>query len=326
MCAPSTCAPGSDAARGAAVNEFDLIRRHFAAPASGAVTLGVGDDAALLQPPEGREIAVSCDTLVSGRHFLPDDDPAGIAWKALNVNLSDLAAMGAEAECFLLALTLPAFDGPWLDTFADGLRRAAGAAGVPLAGGDITRGPLAITITAVGSVEGGGALRRCGARAGDLLCVTGTLGDAAAALAGADEPALRERLHRPTARLAAGRALRGLARAAIDVSDGLLADVGHLCASSSVGAVVRADLLPCSDALAAHPDDDTRLAWQATGGDDYELAVALAPEVVETAVTRCREVATPLTVVGRFTTAKTVRLLRADGTEAFMESGGYRHF
>lgn len=309
------------------MDEFALIRRHFARPASGVVTLGIGDDAALLLPPEDGETVIACDTLVAGRHFGADADPADIGWKALNVNLSDLAAMGAEADAFLLALTLPAADEDWLAGFAGGLREAADAHGVCLAGGDTTRGPLTVTITAIGHLPRNSALRRDGARDGDLLAVTGTLGDAGAALAGHAEAELQRRLHRPRARLEAGRALRGLARAAIDISDGLVADVGHICRASRVGAAIRADRLPASDALAALTvPAERRLAWQCRAGDDYELAVAISPQALASAQAACAAIDVPLTVVGRFLVGERVRVFDSEGKEYQGMANGYRHF
>lgn len=309
------------------MDEFALIRRYFARPASGIVTLGIGDDAALLQPPEDSETVVACDTLVAGRHFATDADPADIGWKALNVNLSDLAAMGAEADAFLLALTLPEAEEDWLAAFAGGLREAADAYGVCLAGGDTTRGPLTITITALGHLPRNSALRRDGARDGDLLAVTGALGDAGAALAGHTVAELQRRLHRPCARLEAGRALRGLARAAIDVSDGLLADVGHICRASRVGAAIRADRLPASDSLAALAvPAEQRLAWQCGAGDDYELAVAISPQALNAAQAACLDIGVPLSVIGRFVVGERVRLFDSEGKEYKGITNGYSHF
>ncbi|MDX1594620.1 MAG: thiamine-phosphate kinase, partial [Gammaproteobacteria bacterium] len=229
------------------VSEFELIARHFAGHDSHpGVLLGVGDDAALLLPPgPGEVLAVTVDALVSGVHFDPDVEPDSLGHKALAVNLSDLAAMGATPAWFTLALTLPGIDEAWVGRFARGLASLAEAHGVALVGGDTTRGPLAVTIQAAGHVPAGEALRRDGARPGDAVCVTGTLGDAALALrdppglAAGERDTLRERLLRPTPRLAAGRALRGLAPAAIDLSDGLAADLGHVLVASGVGATLE---------------------------------------------------------------------------------------
>ncbi len=287
--------------------EFDLIALIAARAASARadVVLGIGDDAALLQPPPGRQWVVATDTLNAGVHFPADAAAGDIGWKSLAVNLSDLAAMGAEPAWCTLSLSLPAQgDGAarsaFVQGFLDGFLALASAHGVALVGGDTTRGPLSVCVTAMGLVEPGQALRRDAALEGDDIWITGTLGDAAAALALAgiapyrDSPVreivegpataaqaserLRERLRRPAPRVAAGRALRGLARAGIDVSDGLLADLGHVCAASGVGACVRAAALPASPALAAACGQDERRVLQLAGGDDYELCFTAAPE------------------------------------------------
>lgn len=309
------------------MTEFELIRDYFGGATGPAVRLGVGDDAALLAVSPDHELVLSCDTMVAGRHFREDAEPGSVGWKALQAAASDLAAMGARPLGCMLALSLPAADADWLEAFARGLGEAVTALGLPLVGGDTTRGPLTVTLTVTGEVPVDGALRRSGARPGDLLAVTGTLGDAAAALAGAEAAALQQRLHRPVARLVEGQALRGLARAAVDLSDGLLADVGHICSASHLGADIRADLLPTSEALQATATPEAqRLAWQATGGDDYELALAIAPDLVQHAVARCADTGTALTVIGRFRRGSGVRLLRTDGTEIDMGRGGYSHF
>lgn len=309
------------------MTEFELIRHYFAGATGPAVRLGVGDDAALLSLQPEHELVISCDTMVSGRHFTPDADPFSIGWKGLHAAASDLAAMGARPLGCLLALTLPEADRDWLEAFARGMAEAAKVLSLPLVGGDTTRGPLTVSVTVNGETPVDGALRRAGARPGDLLAVTGTLGDAAAALAGADDAFLQQRLHRPVARLAEGQALRGLARAAVDLSDGLLADVGHLCAASRVGADIRADLLPASDALMAlETTASERLGWQVAGGEDYELALAISPDVVRHAMASCEQLGTSLTVIGRFRAGEGVRLLQSNGQEITMETAGYRHF
>ena len=233
--------------------EFDLIARIRARVATRAdVVLGIGDDAALLAPPPGRQLVVTADTLNEGVHFPRGTSPADVGWKALAVNLSDLASMGAEPAWCTLSLSLPQSDPAWIEGFLDGFLDLAGQHGIALVGGDTTRGPLSIAVTAMGLVEPGRALRRDGARVGDEVWVTGTLGDAAGGLALLDRepvPALRARLDRPTPRVATGRALAGIATACVDVSDGLLADLGHVCARSHVAARIDVDALPASAAL-----------------------------------------------------------------------------
>lgn len=258
--------------------EFDLIARIRArAPRRADVVLGIGDDAAVLAVPHGRQLVVCTDTLNTGVHFPEDTAAEAIGWKALAVNLSDLAAMGAVPAWCTLSLSLPRDDAGLADALVDGLLALAAEHGVTLVGGDTTRGPLSVCVTALGHVAPGGALRRDAARPGDSIWVSGTLGDAAAALAlrsrGETMPAaLRGRLDRPSPRLALGQALVGLAHACIDVSDGLLADLGHVLDASGVGAEIDVDALPASAALhAAVADVDARRALQSSGGDDYEL-------------------------------------------------------
>jgi len=307
--------------------EFDLIARIRQRVASrGDVVLGIGDDCALLAPPPGQQLAVTMDTLNAGVHFPPETAPADIGWKALAVNLSDLAAMGAEPAWCTLSLTLPQADATFVDGFCDGFLALAAQHGVALVGGDTTRGPLSVSITAHGFVAAGEALRRDGARVGDEVWVSGTLGDAAGALrqwqAGAPmAPALQARLDRPTPRVALGRALRGIASSAIDVSDGLLADLAHVCHASGVGAEIDVDALPASDALRAAFDADVRRTLQATGGDDYELCFT-APVAQRAALEALsRALALPLARVGRIVLGTRV-------ASAGLPPGavGYQHF
>ena len=234
--------------------EFDVIARHFTRPAANAV-LGVGDDCALVQLSRGMELAVSVDTMVSGTHFFPDVDPETLGHKTLAVNLSDMAAMGAMPYWAMLALTLPKVDHDWLAAFAKGFFDLAEEFDVSLIGGDTTRGPLTLTVTIMGEVPAGAALRRSGAKAGNDIWVSGNIGDAALSVAhrhgklALDEADYREavmRLYEPTPRVSLGQALRGLATAAIDVSDGLLADLGHICKLSGLGAAVELAAIPLS--------------------------------------------------------------------------------
>lgn len=318
--------------------EFDLIARIRARAARREdVLLGIGDDAALLRPPADQLLAISCDVLNEGVHFLAADPPFDVGWKALAVNLSDLAAMGATPAWALLGLSLPAADADWLDAFLDGFMALAALHGVALVGGDTTRGPRSIAVTVHGFVPAEAALRRSGARPGDDLWVTGTLGDAAAGLAlalgdaaadvlrSSHREALSARLRRPTPRIAAGLALRAVAHAAIDVSDGLLADLGHLLAASSVGAELWLDALPASPALATI-DAEARWRWQACGGDDYELCFS-APvarrDAVAAALAGC---ATEGRRIGTIVASPGLRALAPDGRQWHPPRAGYQHF
>ena len=323
------------------MDEFALIRRHFAglstAGASG-VRLGIGDDAAILAPPPDHELLMTSDTLVAGRHFPLTTAAFDIGWKALAVNLSDLAAMGAQPLWFLLALTVPSSDDDWLRGFAEGLGVLARDSGIALVGGDTTRGALSITITAVGCAPTGTALRRDGARAGDLVCVSGTLGDAALGLrrlvplaeaacaqTAHDDAELRTRLDRPTPRLAAGLALRGRATAAIDLSDGLAGDLGHVLTASGVGAVIDAGALPMSEAFARQAQAAERLALQAAGGDDYELCVCVPAARLHEAQAAVAAAGSRLSVIGAVTAEPGLRWQR-DGRPIEGPQHGYRHF
>lgn len=314
------------------MDEFALIRQHFAAltPGGESVLLGVGDDCALLQPPSGEALAVTTDTLIAGRHFPLSTAPGDIGWKALAVSLSDLAAMGAAPLGFVLALSLPTADEAWLRGFADGLGALAREAGIPLVGGDTTRGSLSLTITAFGRVPPALALRRDGARPGDLVCVTGTLGDAALALQrlehardDADERWLRRRLDRPTPRLAAGLALRGLASAALDLSDGLAGDLRHVLDASGCGAELHPAHLPMSPAFERLAAPAQRLALQAAGGDDYELCVCIPSGRLEAARAALD---LPLSVIGAITAEPGLRWLDAERRAFDPALQGYRHF
>ena len=313
--------------------EFDLIARiHARAASRDDVVLGIGDDAAILRVPSGRDLVVAMDTLNSGVHFPEDTAPADIGWKALAVNLSDLAAMAAMPAWCTLSLSLPQPDAAWIDGFLDGFLALATQHEVALVGGDTTRGPLSVCVTVHGLVEPRGALRRKGARAGDDVWVTGTLGDAAAALrqwqsGGAVDSALRARLDRPTPRVAAGHALAGIASACIDVSDGLLADIGHVCRASRVGAVLDVDVLPASDALRRAFDRETVRVLQSAGGDDYELCFT-APKTARLAVESVLQACdVPAARIGRITAdAELIILHDADGAEWSPPRRGYEHF
>ncbi len=315
--------------------EFDLIRQYFHFPQGRGVVLGPGDDCALLCPQPGWQLALTSDVLVQGVHFPEEAEPAAVGHKALAVNLSDLAAQGAEPLWVTLGLTLPEADAAWLAGFADGFRTLLARQGASLVGGDTTRGPLAIAITALGQVPVGEALLRSGARAGDLICISGHIGDAGLALMAlqgrvslppADWQALAPRLHRPEPRVALGRALRGVATACIDVSDGLLADLGHLLQASGVGAELRLGAMPFSPPvqrwLASGGDPMTLLG----AGDDYELLFTLPAA----ARARLPELAAaggvPLAVIGEVAAAAGIRLFTAEGEAVRVEPAGYDHF
>ncbi|MCF7222079.1 thiamine-phosphate kinase [Marilutibacter chinensis] len=312
--------------------EFELIDRIRArAAVRDDVILGIGDDAALLQVPPGRHLVVAMDTLNTGVHFPRDTAAADIGWKALAVNLSDLAAMGAEPAWCTLSLSLPESDEDWVDGFLDGFLALAAGHRVALVGGDTTRGPLSVCVTVHGFVEPGRALRRDAARVGDAVWISGTLGDAAAALALLDAaapvpPPLRERLDRPQPRVGLGRSLAGIAHACIDVSDGLLADLDHVCAASGVGMRIALDALPASEALREACDATARAAFQAVGGDDYELAFS-APADADAAVLAAASAAgVAASRIGEVVTGERVRVFDAGGTEWQPPRRGYAHF
>jgi len=315
----------------AACSEFSLIERiRRRVQTRSDVVLGIGDDAALLQVPPDRLLVAAQDTLNVGVHFPATTAPADVGWKALAVNLSDLAAMGAEPAWCLLSLSLPAADEVWLDAFIDGFSELAALHRVALVGGDTTRGPLSLSIAAHGFVPPGQALCRAGANVGDEVWVTGTLGDAAAALRqwSAGRPValeLQSRLDRPTPRVAAGIALRGLASACIDVSDGLLADLGHLLEASGVGADIDIAGLPTSAALAAW-NDESRWQAQLSGGDDYELCFT-APQALRAQVERAlAATGTAATPIGRIVAKRGCRVRTPQGSDWHPARHGYRHF
>lgn len=312
--------------------EFDLIEaiRARTSTTRGDVALGIGDDAALLEVPAGRQLVACTDSMVAGVHFPADAAPADIGWKALAVNLSDLAAMAAEPAWALLALTLPNADAGFVEAFADGFAALARAGGVALVGGDTTSGPLAVTVTALGSLPQGQALRRDGARAGDLVCVTGTLGDAAGALRlhGTDstDATLRGRMARPQPRIAIGIGLRGIATSCIDVSDGLVADLGHVCSASGVAAELEVEALPVSPSLAAaFPRDEARVL-ALSGGDDYELCFTVPPAQLAALETLANAGGCAITRIGRIVAGSGVSVRDAAGRELKIEHAGWEHF
>lgn len=297
----------------------------------GDVALGIGDDAALLDVPPGQHLVACTDTLVAGVHFPAVTAPEDIGWKALAVNLSDLAAMGAAPAWALLALTLPDGDAAFVERFAQGFAELARAHDVALIGGDTTQGSLTVTVTVLGCVPRGMALVRGGARAGDAVFVTGTLGEAAGALRllqdRGDAPvALRTRLDRPEPRVAAGVALRKLASACIDLSDGLLADLGHICAASGVGAELLAEALPLSSGSTAHFDAETCRQLALGGGDDYELCFTVPPAREKDVADVLARVDGSATCIGRIVAGSGVRVLDAGGNPVAIMHPGWQHF
>ena len=315
------------------LGEFDLIAKFFTRRVTRAA-LGVGDDCALFATSPGMQLAVSSDMLVEGRHFLPTVQPARLGHKALAVNLSDLAACGAKPMAFTLALALPRVDEVFLDGFARGLLALADAHGCELVGGDTTQGPLNICITVFGEVPTGQALLRSGAQPGDDIYVSGTLGDArlalevfrgALALDGAAFEAVRSAMEQPQPRIALGLALRGLATSAIDVSDGLLGDLGHVLRRSGVGAEVQVDALPRSDVLRALPE---RLQRQYTlaGGDDYELVFTAAPQHAQRVAAAGLTAQSSVTRIGRISAAPGLRLIDGAGCLVADTFGSFDHF
>ena len=316
--------------------EFDLIRRLQQriciadAPRRSHCVLGIGDDAAVFDIPGDRQLVACTDSLVEDVHFPSSTPAAAVGHKALAVNLSDLAAMGAEPAWFLLSLTLPAADPEWLDAFADGMAQLAERSGAYLSGGDVTSGPLNICVTALGLVEPGESLTRSGARPGDRVVVSGRPGGAAHALAAMraglkPDDMDRAALDFPAPRLSLGRALRGKATSCIDLSDGLLADLGHLLDASNLGAELRLDSLPCPRSMAAMAEHD-RWPLQLGGGDDYELCFTL-PAELEARLPELEEAGgVPLTVIGSITERAGLKIHQPGGGLYQPGSPGYEHF
>ncbi len=315
-------------------SEFDIIRQYFTRPAKRTV-LGVGDDAALVRVADGHELAISTDMLLADRHFFADDDAESLGHKALAVNLSDLAAMGATPRWALLSLALSEANENWLARFSAGWFALAEAHGVSLIGGDTTRGPLAISVTILGEVARGQALRRAGAKVGDEIWVSGTLGDAALALAYLQRriqitphaaASVLPRLHRPTPRVKLGLKLLELANSAIDISDGLLADLGHVLQASGVGAEIRLDAVPVSETLRAYWQDDVARHAALAGGDDYELCFT-AKAAQHAAITQLgKRLKLPLTCIGRITHEADLIVRDADNQILDIQGSGFDHF
>lgn len=317
------------------MGEFELIRHYFAAAAcaraGGDVVLGIGDDCALLAVPAGEQLVISTDTLVAGVHFPDPCDPCLLGQRALAVSTSDLAAMGATPIGFTLALSLPKAEPGWLEAFARGLDAMAARCDMRLIGGDTTRGPLSMTLTVFGRVPSGQALLRSGARVGDLLCVGGALGDAAGALplvlgdcegGAAEASQLLDHYWSPQPQLALGQALRGKATSALDISDGLLADCGHIAAASGVRLCIDQHQVPLSDALVRWVGQERALQCGLTGGDDYVLAFTLPADELPSLLAD----GWPVQVIGRVEPGEGVCLVDADGNTLVVGKQGYNHF
>ena len=314
--------------------EFDLIARHFTRATPGAV-LGVGDDCALLAPTPGMQLAVSSDMLLEGRHFSPQDGPAGLGHKSLAVNLSDLAAMGATPRWATLAIALPEQNDAWLTAFARGFFRMADQHGIELVGGDTTRGTLTISITVIGEVPPGQALRRDGAQPGDDVWVSGTIGSAALALAyrqgrlsmeQVDAAKVLPALYLPTPRVALGIALRGVATSAIDISDGLLGDLGHVLERSRIGATLEFASLPTLPVAQAYLHEKVARDCVLAGGDDYELCFTAPADRRDVVAAAAQSAGVAVTRVGRINTEPGLALVDADEKPLPFEKTGYDHF
>ena len=315
-------------------SEFDLIQKYFTRPAKRTV-LGVGDDAALIRVAAEQELAISTDMLLVDRHFFAGDDPESLGHKALAVNLSDLAAMGATPRWALLSLSLPEANENWLARFSTGWFALAEQHGVSLIGGDTTRGTLAFSVTIMGEVARGQALRRSAAQVGDEIWVSGTLGDAALALAYLQRriqltphaaAQVLARLHRPTPRVNLGRKLLGLAQSAIDISDGLLADLGHVLRASEVGADIRLAALPLSETLRVYWQEDIARRAVLVGGDDYELCFTAKAKQHAAIVQLGKRLKVPLSCIGVITRAPGLIVRDADEQIYNIEGTGFDHF
>jgi len=319
------------------MGEFDLITRYFTRPAKRAV-LGVGDDCALWQIQPGMQLAVSTDMLVEGRHFLNTVPAKRLGHKALAVNLSDLAASGAKPVAFTLALAMPRIDETWLQGFSAGLLALADQHTCELVGGDTTQGPLTICITVMGEVPPGDALLRQGAQVGDDIYISGSVGDARLALevmrgqlslSASDFESCRQRMEQPQPRVALGLALRGVANACIDVSDGLAGDLGHVLKASQVGAVLTTDWVQDSAAISVAMQSlpfARRLDMALAGGDDYELLFTAAPEQAEAVQHAANEADVSVTCIGRITTGSGLQVLDLQGVPMSRRFASFDHF
>ena len=320
------------------ISEFELIKQYFddstAQKQRADLVLGIGDDGAIISPRPDHDLIIAVDTLVAGVHFLSEANPYDIGFRSLAVNLSDLAAMGAEPAWFTLALTLPGADEEWLKEFSRGLFELARSYQLPLIGGDTTRGPLTISIQVLGYVPSAQALCRDGAKVGDLIYVTGSLGDAAGGLrllqnkeSSLQDDYLQTRFLRPQARLKFGQCLRGLAHAAIDISDGLLADIGHITKRSGVGARVELARLPLSVQLKAVFGSERAIEMALSGGDDYELCFCVAPTQADKVAELAKQLGLAITCIGCVEAEPGIRLYNAQGEPVDSAlAAGYQHF
>lgn len=322
------------------LSEFDIIRACFDQPGLAAtpgdvVRLGIGDDCALLSIPAGKELAISMDTLVEAVHFPAGAAPARVGYRALAVSLSDLAAMGAEPVGFTLGLTLPAADATWLEGFSAGLKQCGSEYRCPLLGGDTTRGPLTITIQVHGLVDAGKAITRSGAKPHDAIYVTGSLGNAAFAirelLANPDMPdtsraMCEQAFYHAMPKLDLGHAAAGIVSAGIDISDGLLADLGHVCRQSGTGAQLSMPDIPLGTPVAKHLPVEEALALAVTGGDDYELLLTVDPAREQALVSLGAMLNVPLHRIGVITGDEEIMCLDGTGKPVIFAASGYRHF
>ena len=302
--------------------EFSIIDTYFNRKNANSVDLGVGDDSALLTPPPQQQLVICADTLVAGRHFPIDTDPHAIGWKSVAVNLSDIAAMGATPHSILLALSLPQIDHDWLKAFSQGLYDCCDQFGVSLIGGDTTQSPhLTLSVTALGWVDIGQAVPRSGAKPGDLVCVSGTVGDAAFALQHLGHP-LQKRLDYPTPRCQLGAALKGLAHSMIDISDGLAQDLGHILKASQVGAKLQLENLPISPTLQTL-DDAQKWQYALAGGDDYELCFTISPQNYQKLLQKQLDV--PISIIGKIQPQHGLTFEKND-VDHLLQFNGYQHF
>ncbi len=320
-----------------ALGEFDLIRKYFTSPSFRPdVTLGVGDDCAIVSIPPGKQLAVSTDTLVDTVHFPSGTAPEDIAYKAVAVNLSDLAAMGATPAWLTLALSFPKVDLDWIKAFSESFITTAGRYNVQLIGGDITRGPLSITVQAMGLIDPAHCMRRDGARPGDLIYVSGTLGDAAMGLrmwqqgevADRNAAWMINRLTRPEPRVKLGIQVAAFCQCAIDISDGLVADLGHVLAASRCGATVYTEKIPLSHQLLEHANTRDGVDWELvlTGGDDYELCLVVSEANERQLLEVAGELALPLTQIGSIEQQPSLSIIDRAGTKLVLDHPGYEHF